>query len=288
MRRRVSGATAALLVVMTLASPASAQRRRRPAPEPEADVPALVAAEQAYARADFDRTLEHAAIALQEGGHTPPELVRVYLLLGVCASALGDTDGARDFFQRMLAIDPAAVLDDTVPPRLRGPYLEARGAISARPERLGVEAGIVRARSALRIAVSDPFHMTHRVRVHARLPGETAYTDVESSEGTAEVLAELPGVDVAERAEYWVELVDEYGNVLLRAGDELEPRAVGRVPGGPVAVDAGASGGGSVFDEPAFWIIAIGVVLVGGATATAIAVDQSSQLSSRVALSTGF
>lgn len=267
--------------LLILPSSADAQRRRRQAPAVPTDP--LQAAEQAYGEIDFERTLEHASTALQAGGHAPDRLARIYMLLGVSAAALGDPDGARDFFQRMLAVDGDAELDDTVPPRLRSPYLEARGIVSARPEQLGVEVGLARAQSAVRVALTDPFQMARTLRVHARIGGMVEFTTVES-EAMAEVIAPLPGADEAEHVEYWVEVLDPYGNQLVVAGSEFEPRSVGRV-----VVAGGGPGPGSgapvtphepsIAEEPLFWIAILGgAAVIGAAVGIGVGVDAASHV----------
>nr|MDQ3037434.1 tetratricopeptide repeat protein [Myxococcota bacterium] len=235
--RRAASIAAVLFAVLAVVSSADAQRRRRAPPTP---TDPLQAAEQAYVEVDFERTLEHASAALQAGGHSPDRLARIYQLLGVSAAALGDPDGARDFFERMLAIDPDATLDDTVPPRLRAPFLEARGVVSARTDELGAQVGIARTEGgAVRVALTDPFGMARMVRVHARLEGGAEYTSAEAESG-AEVLMPLPGADTADRVEYWVEVLDPYGNQLAILGSEFEPRTVGRI----AVVGGGGAGAG--------------------------------------------
>ena len=289
-RARTIVALLAAALVLASASDADAQRRRRGEP-----VDPLTAAEQAYTDVDFERTLEHAGTALQAGGQAPDRLVRIYQLLGVSAAALGDQDGARDFFQRMLAIDPDATLDDTVPPRLRAPYLEARGIVGARPERLGVEVGIDRAESAVRVELTDPFQMARTVRVHARLEGQVEFTSTES-EAMAEVVAPLPGADTADRIEYWIELLDPYGNRLASVGTEFAPRTVGRVAVVGAAPGAGATteptaatdeGGGSIVEDPLFWIITGGAVLVVGGVVAGVLIDQASHVPVQTGVSFG-
>lgn len=267
-------------VLLVIPSAADAQRRRRQAEEP---TDPLQAAEQAYAEIDFERTLEHAGEALQAGHQPPDRLARIYQLLGVSAAALGDPDGARDFFQRMLAIDADAELDDTVPPRLRAPYLEARGIVSARSDRLAVEVGLARAQASVRVALTDPFQMARTLRVHARIEGAVEFTTIES-EAMAEVLAPLPGADTADRIEYWVEVIDPYDNQLLLAGSEFEPRTVGRPA--VAVVEGGVGGGGpvtphqpSIAEEPLFWVALIGgVAVVGAAIGIGVGVDAASHV----------
>lgn len=277
------GLLAASAVVFT--SSAEAQRRRQATPPDP-----LSAAEQAYAEIDFERTLQHASDALEQGMHAPERLVRIYMLLGVSAAALGDSDRARDFFQRMLAIDADAELDDTVPPRLRAPYLEARGIVSARQERLEVQVGLARSQASVRVALTDPFQMARTVRVHARIEGAVEFTSVES-EAMAEVLAPLAGADSADRVEYWVEVLDPYENQLMLLGSEFEPRTVGRI--------ASVGGGGSepvlprprepsIAEEPLFWVALLGgAAVIGAAIGIGVGLDSASRVPLRTGISFG-
>lgn len=252
----------------------------------------LQQAETAYIDVEFDDVLTHAAEALQAGGYDPPRLVRIYQLLGVSAASMGDADGARDFFQRMLAIDPDAELDDTVPPRLRAPYLEARGIVGARSDHLAIEVGLDRARASLHIALSDPFHMTRTVRAHGRLEGEVEFHSTEAPTA-AEISAEVPGSADADRVEYWAEALDEWGNQLARVGTEFEPRTIGRPraavpePVGVAPREPAEGGGRNLLEDPVFWVIALGVAAVAGGVAIGFVVEESSHVPVQSSVSFG-
>lgn len=241
---------------------------------------ALARAEAAYNDIDFESTLAAAQEALREGGHTPAQLTRIYELLGVSAAATEDLERARDYFVRMLALDPAANLDDTVPPRLRAPFLEARGTVSSRTERLEVSVGLARARSALHVELTDPFQLAVTVRVHARLEGSVDYVTRESA-AQPNTLAQLDGASDADRVEYWLEVVDRFGNQVLTRGGEFEPRVVGRERTG--AGGAASDEGGGVLSEPWFWTV-VGVVVVGAGVATGVVLGLEA---SRIEVQTG-
>ena len=49
----------------------------------------LASAEAAYAEIDYERTLEEAQAALEEGVYDPEELARIYELIGKAAAANG-------------------------------------------------------------------------------------------------------------------------------------------------------------------------------------------------------
>ncbi len=285
---RILGLCAIVSSIVSITLHVSSVEAQRPRRLPVETIDPLEAAERAYLEVDFEQTLEHASAALQAGGHEPDRLGRIYELLGVSAAALGDVDGAREFFERMLAVDPDATPDDTVPPRLRAPYLEARGTISARSDQLGVEVGLDRVRAAVRVALRDPFNMARLIRVHARLEGSAEYTSLESR-AQPEVFAPLPGSDTADRVEYWVEVLDAYGNKLLATGSEFQPRTIGRLAasGGSSAGAVADSGGSNIFEDPLFWIIAGGAVLVTGGVITGVLVDEASRIPVRTGVSFG-
>lgn len=247
------------LGVALLAAPALAQ-----------DEEHLAAAEQAYLDVDFEETRNHSLEALRAGGLTPEQLVRCYMLLGVSSSALSDEDAARDYFVRMLGIDPDAQLDESVNPQMRDPYLEARGMWAARPGRLEIEAGLDRAASAVRIELRDPTDMARRVRIGARLEGEAEFTTAEY-EAAATLAAPVTGAADADRVEYYVEILDIHGNTLRSEGSAFDPRVVGRM-------QVAGGGGSNFFEEPVLWIIVGAVVAVAAAVTIGIVVDSRSRI----------
>lgn len=251
-------------------------------------------AEQAYSNVDFEATRAAATQAIDAGGLSPTQLVHAYQLVGVSDAALGDNPAAREAFVMMVSIDPDVRLDDTVPPRLRAPFLEARGTVSSRA-RLGAEVQLARAYGSLRIALSDPRELVTQVRLHYRVEGQVEFTTSEH-EPDEEIMARATGAASADRMEYWLECLDEHGNQLLVLGTEYEPRVVGRTAaaasgggGGGGGDDDGGSGGGGgdggpgIFGEPVFWIIVGSVVLVGAGIGVGFAVDSQNH----VGLSTG-
>lgn len=259
-----------LALTSVVAAPAAAQQTP------------LQQAEAAYLEIDFEATHRHAMAALRGGGNSPEQLVRIYQLLGIASSALGREDDARDFFVRMLALDRNAELDASVPPRLRDPFLEARGVWAARPGRFDLSVGLDRPRSALRVEVTDPSGMARRIAVHARLEGESQYVEQEGAAGTVDVI--VPGASNADRIEYYVDVLDEHGNRMRSEGTAFAPRSVGRDRvSGPAAV----GGGGTIFDEAAFWVVVGIVVAAGAATTIGVVVDQRSRIGAQSTVSIG-
>ncbi len=270
-----------LALVLALVSMAEAQ---------ESGPDLLEAADQAYSNVDFETARQSASAAIEAGGLSPTQLVHAYQLVGVSASALSDMPAARAAFVMMVSIDPDVRLDDTVPPRLRAPFLEARGTVSSR-SRLAVDVQLARAYGALRIVVTDPFELVASVRIHSRIEGQAEFVMAEHNP-EPEIMSRASGASSADRMEYWLECLDEHGNQLLLLGTEFEPRVVGRAAvadasagggGGAEGSHEGGGGGSGIFGEPVFWIIVGGVVLVGAAIAVGFAVDSQSH----VGLSTG-
>lgn len=81
-------------------------------------------------REAFDALLyRDAAQACAEAlrGARAEDLPALYRLLGLSLAAADDVDAARDAFASLLALDAAAQLPDTISPKLRAPFDEARG-----------------------------------------------------------------------------------------------------------------------------------------------------------------
>ncbi|HTV25067.1 MAG TPA: hypothetical protein VMG12_40515 [Polyangiaceae bacterium] len=170
------------------------------------------AAERAYKEVDFSTQLAEATRALEEGGHDPATLANIYRLLGIAHAALGAHEAAQQDFIRLLAVDPDVALEQVLSPRLRTPYLEARGFWDVSRSRLELGLGIDAASGDLRIALSDPLEMGRRVRV----------ASVGDEPRTVADLAAAPElvVDAARFAPHagrplQVELLDAHANVVV-------------------------------------------------------------------------
>ena len=254
------------LALLLLAAPGLARAQGRAG---AAGPSSLTQAEEAYQNVDFEATRDHGLEALRGGGLRPEQLVRCYMLLGVASSALHEEDAARDYFVRMLGIDPDAQLDESVNPQMRDPFLEARGMWAARPGRLEIEVGLDRNTSSVRVEVRDPTDMAQRVRIAARLEGDAQFTTAEYA-AAATLTAPVTGAAEADRVEYYVEILDIHGNTLRSEGTAFDPRIVGRV--------RGEAGGSNLLEEPLLWIIVGAVAAAGAAIAIGVIVDQRSRI----------
>ena len=223
----------------------------------------LERAEEAYLRIDFAATLEHATAALESGELSPAQVVRGYQLVGIAAAALERDEESRDAYIRMLAVDPAREVDRNLAPRLRSPFLEARGYWTARSDRLEAVVGLDREEGALIVRFGDPLSMAQLVVVWARVAGSAEWNQVRRP-AAASIAIPLEGAGDAGRVEYALAVLDFHGNRLIELGTPNDPRSIGEAQvttEGPLDDDRGEEGG-SVLGSPVFWGIAA-VVLVG-------------------------
>jgi len=262
---------------------------------------ALEQAENAYLQVDFESTLEHAIAALESGGNGPRRVTRVFELMGIAAAALEREEVSRQAYIRMLALDPEAEVDQNLAPRLRSTFLEARGFWTARSDRLAAEAAMVRSRGAVKIEVTDPLDMAVRVRVGARIEGESVFQDVTMDAGPA-VWMPLEGLANADRIEYFAHVLDEHGNRIVELGGPDEPRVLGRSGlagtggGGSGGGGGGASGGGGggpsdggsdLLASPVFWGVLGGAAVLAGIVGFVLLTDTTQSVQTDVTIGIG-
>lgn len=231
-------------------------------------------AEQAYLRVDFEATLQHARSALEEGGRSRNELTRIYQLQGISAAALGREEDARDAYVRMLALDPGHEMDRNLAPRLRGPFLEARGYWTAQSDRLEAQVVLAREEGGLRVSVSDPLDMAGAVVLRARPAGAASWSETRVP-AVGHQLVPIPGAAEATQVEYALEVLDAHGNRIVEQGTVGAPRTVGRAgltASGPVREEPE---GDSILASPIFWTIA-GAIVVGATIGIAVAASDTS------------
>jgi len=224
-------------------------------------------AENAYSEIDFPRVIELANQALQEGGHSPAEVARIYELIGLSNAAEREEDPAREAYVKMLALRPDAEVDTNLAPRLRSPFLEARGFWASRSSGFAVEARVVRARGSIRVELSDPLGMAAQIRVLSRDHAAMEPMGETTVPAAPEVLVEVPALPDAPQIDYAVQVLDEHGNRLAEIGTEDQPRIFGDAPAvlpPPGGGDDGDSGGIPV------WVWIVGGVVAAGALAVGL------------------
>ncbi len=230
----------------------------------------LERAEAAYEQIELEETLVHAVRALREGNNSRRQLARIYELIGIAAAALDRPDQAREAYTRMLALNPDAQVDRNLSPQMRSPFLEARGYWMSRAESLDAQAVYLERRGVVRVTLSDPLDMAEEIVVHVRVGAEVTFTELRR-EADEVIEVTIPGAAEAERVEYYVTVIDRFGNRLIDLGSDAEP-FVEREEVAP-----GPSGEGGGISRRTLWIIlgSVGGALVLGGVAAAIGVAAS-------------
>ncbi len=240
----------------------------------------LAAAEAALADVNFPDVLRLARAALEGGGLSPERLARAYELIGLANSAEGNSEPAREAYTRLLALAPDADPARDLAPRLRSPFLEARGFWSSRRDRLGIEVTLLDASHQLRVELSDPLHMGASVVVGVRPAGSGEAFQTTRADAQPVVSASLGD---ARRFEYYVAVLDPHGNRIVDRGSEAAPEVIGEAP--VVSVEGGG-GGPTIFEEPAFWIVTVAII-VAAAVAIPLAIYFTRTVSVRPVIAVG-
>ena len=191
----------------------------RAAAEPKTAAQLLRQADQAADEFEFAKGLDLARRAL-EAGTAGPELVwHVHQSLAQMAASAGYADAAVDSFTRALELHPTLELPAHASPRLTGPFQKARERNSG--ARLRARAQSSRGFDGsvtTRVDVQDDHeHLVEGGRLFLR----------EGAQLRSVKLAWAEGLNVAwpcptETCQYYVALVDAYGNELLWLGSPTE------------------------------------------------------------------
>jgi tetratricopeptide (TPR) repeat protein len=188
----------------------------------------LAAAEAAYLQIDFEGTSSACQAALKEGTHDSAETLRLYTLLGIAASSLGEESEAKEAFRRVIAIDPAAGLEKTLSPKVRAPYLEVRGDVMAKGELTPLHARLLRQAGHLALELDDPAEVTSSIDVAYRIGASAKVARWHLARQNKAVQSEaLPDTS---RVEYTLTVRDAYGNALFRAGSDAAPEVLAPIP----------------------------------------------------------
>lgn len=217
-------------------------------------------AEEAYMNVDFERTLELCSQAMASGSLSADRLTRVYELMGIAHAASGDELASREAYKKMLALRPDAQVDTNLAPRLRSPFMEARGYWATRTDRLSVEVVLVRPERGLRVTFSDPLGMASSIVVLTRVAGEMRPYDEHRRPAQTTSLIEVSELPEADRIEYVVEVLDAAGNRIAELGTRDTPNSVGRDVSGGGGISAPAEG-----QPRRWWILGVVAAVVVGA-----------------------
>lgn len=243
--------------------------------------PTLERAESAFAALDYVQAIEIADAVLARGRNGPDAVRRAYALLGQANAVTGQDQQAKRSFRMLLALQPDFRLPPTTSPKVRKPLTEVLADWAGRP---GLSVGHRTPQAAphdqpLRLqvlVVEDPLTMVAAAAVSWKLPGGSSWSTLraEGRKRDYTLLVPLP-VEGARPGtlSYYVELLDENNNVLLRKGDPgspLEVRLTGAAAPGPAA--PGPSPPASTPWYKRWWVWTIAGVLVAGATTAAVVV----------------
>jgi hypothetical protein len=171
---------------------------------------------------DFPSTHTFARRALEAGGGTREQTARSYVLLAISAAALGDTEEATLDFERALAIDPSFKLSAGVSPKIREPYLEAKGHRSASAEQLTLRVKPTDDGEHLVIQLLDPTSLVAGLELRMAVRGSEQHRTVALASKKTTRFA-VPN-DLRDRDyELTLRALDRYGNVIAEQGTDAEP-----------------------------------------------------------------
>lgn len=182
-------------------------------------------AERAYQAVDFPSTHSLSQQALRAGGNPRQQTARLYVLMGIAASTLGDTEEAKQDFTVALAIDPELKLDKSLAPKIREPYLEAQGFWSAASERLTLSARPGRSADDLIVQLSDPAALVAKLELRVARPGAPLRSTF-TLEKAKMTRFKLPAAFAGHDYEFSLRALDSFGNVLAEHGSDAEPELV--------------------------------------------------------------
>jgi hypothetical protein len=184
---------------------------------------ALASAEEAYQRVDFDTVYREAMRGLEIGGANAKATARLHSLIGISAAALGKDEDARSHFVVALALTPGLNLERGLSPRIRGPYMEAKGFWEAYQERIKLESSIDFVKSIFDVSLDDPARIAAKIRIHIRTIGEAEYETKEAEVTSALAFVLPPGAkDVG--VEVFSHVLDKYENTIYEDGTFASPK----------------------------------------------------------------
>ena len=259
----------------------------------------LVNAEKYFKRLEYRQAIKSAAKVLNQRNADHKSLVAAYRMRGLCFAAIGKTKKAVESFSRLLAIEPSFRLSKMVSPKLTPAFYQALGLASDRkpislfhqpprePHSLG----------GLQLSVSlesNPFQMVSAVRIRYRVADAPEQQISKIVKGTGQLSFSLPEGLSGRRLSYFFEALNTQGGVLLvdDAGGQafvinLKPKPLQKnqtiaaltappVEAAPLppsdtdSTTAVVPASTPWYNSWWFWT-AVGVVVAGAATGTAVA-----------------
>jgi hypothetical protein len=188
----------------------------------------LTEAQAAYADVDYENTRRLAKTALEHGGNDRAATAQLYLLWGTSAAALDQADEARTAFLYVLSMNPEIKLERTLSPKIRAPYLEARGAMAIHDGQPTLNVALQRRQSQLEIALVDAGHVVASVQLATRAREGEPFV---RRSFEAAPRNRMPISNSAE-LQFFARALDRYGNALFELGNEDDPERLAVVDSG--------------------------------------------------------
>jgi len=182
----------------------------------------LLQAEKFFKQLEYRQAIKSAEKVLKQRNADHKTLVSAYRMQGLCYAAIGKTKKSVDAFSRLLAIEPSFRLSKIVSPKLSPPFYQALGLASdKKPISLSHEQPKkVKRIEGLRLTVTleaNPFNLVAAVRLRYRVAGGQEQQLSKIVKGTGTVVFSLPEKISASRMKYYFEALNRHGGVLLAA-----------------------------------------------------------------------
>jgi len=180
---------------------------------------------KAYADVDYERTRSLAAAAIRHGGSDRASTSELYLLWATAAAAVDKTDEARQAFSYALASNPELKVDRNLSPKIRAPYLEARGAMSATDDKPPLDVALRLRQQELELALHDALQVAASLVISTRAGSGAPFSRRRFEAAPTQRVPKPPGAEL----QFFVQVFDRYGNVLFDLGTEDEPQRLVQV-----------------------------------------------------------
>lgn len=292
-RRRVT-ATIALVAAVHLAviaTPGAVPEAHAQTQPAKSGVAGLIArGADLFDDQQYEESIQTLSAALVRPGTSKADKTEIYRLLAYNYITLKRTEEADSAVRGILVLDETFKLPPTESPRFRDFFESTRTKWEAegkpgkteegtpppveKPVRM-VHASPAQVEPSTQIkltgTIEDPGGRVSAVQLFYRAGSSGKFINVTSTYSMNRFRAQIPPTAVKPPlVEYYLEAVDKGGLPVTSRGDAATPLRIA-VP----------EPGGGVFASPWFWV-PVGILVVGGAVATAIIVSQSSSDSSSV------
>jgi len=282
---RLLGPCALGLLLLLSSKPAAAAGPLRPTDVPLAQLgprsPEAEQAERLLAQGEF----EQAVAVLQKGVAAPDvsddTLVELYRLMGLAQLYLGNTERARDAYEKLLQARPDYEIPPSAPPKIRELYARIKEDVRkrrVRPVTLTAEVPteVWGGQALVTRAHIEDLALGAKPKLYYRRAGAQSYSSVDfvREPGSREAFtATVPAYELPEEPrpydiEYYVEVADAAQRRLAGRGDAFNPHHF--------TVLAAGGSTGQVAASPAWykspWVWVAGGVIAAGATAGIVAV----------------